>query len=124
MNTKLTAAALAAGALSLLAPSSSFAGGEVQEYERTTRTTSYQAAPAQYSNNAPPPSYARPMGAYYGASMSPCGTMPYGGAGGGGNAYGGACSPCCGGGGGGLFGSNPVFTAGLLGVGLGYLLWH
>jgi hypothetical protein len=63
------------------------------------------------------------MGAYYGAPMSPCGSMPYGMQGG----YGyGACGGGCGGyggGGGGLFG-NPVFTAGVLGLGLGYLIWH
>ena len=118
MFPKSTAAILAAGAICTLAPSLSTAGGEIQEYERTTRTTAYQAAPSQYSNMAPPPAYARPMGAYYGAPVSPCGSMPYGGA----CAYGGGGS-CCGGGGG-LFGSNPVFTAGLLGVGLGYLIWH
>lgn len=121
MFTKSAAAIIAAGAVCSLGPALSIAGGEIQEYERTSRTTSYQAAPAQYSNYAPPPSYARPMGAYYGAPMSPCGSMPYGYGGyGGGYGY---CGGGCGGGGG-LFGGNPVFTAGLLGLGVGYLLWH
>jgi hypothetical protein len=124
MFKKSTAALVAAGAVCTLAPTLSIAGGEIQEYERTSRTTTYSGAASQYTNNAPPPSYARPMGAYYAPPMSPCGTMPYGGGGYGYGYYqgGGACSPC--GGGGGLFGSNPVFTAGLLGVGIGYLLWH
>lgn len=135
---KKSAAALAvAGAITLVAPSVSTAGGEMQEYQqmsRTTTTTSGGAgsgapaggagsgAPAAYSNYAPAPSYVRPMSSYYGSPyMGPCSTMPYGG----GAGQGAACNPCAGGGGGGggLFG-NPVFTAGLLGLGLGYLIWH
>jgi hypothetical protein len=116
MITKSAAALVAAGAICAIAPALSIAGGEIQEYEHA-RTT-YQAAPAAYTNNAPPPSYVRPMGMYYGAPISPCASMPYG--------YGYACAAPCGGYGGcggGLFG-DPVFTAGLIGLGLGYLIWH
>lgn len=126
MFTKSAAALVAAGAISMVAPSLSLAGGEIQEYERTTRTTTAQSQAAQnmYSNGAPPPSYVRPMGMYYAPPMSPCGSMPYGyGVYSGGYGYGGGyCGGGCGGGG--LFGGNPVFTAGLLGLGLGYLIWH
>jgi len=130
MFSKSVAAVAVAGAM-LVAPSVSNAGGEVQEYQRTTQTTlssGAYGAPSAYSNYAPAPSYVRPMSAYYGSPyMGPCPTTPYGMAGmGGGYGYGcpSPCRPCGGGGaGGGLFG-NPVFTAGLLGLGLGYLIWH
>src|SRR5690349_6068279 len=108
MSFKTAVAALALG-VCVAVPMTANAGGEIQEYERT----SYSAAGGGYGAYAAPmpANYARPMGAYYGSACggyaSPCGTMPYG------YAYGGA--PRTGG-----FG-NDIFTAGLLGVGIGYL---
>jgi hypothetical protein len=109
MSIKTIAAALALGAVCAVAPSLASAGGEIQEYERTS-VNSY--AGGGYGAYAPPmpANYARPMGAYYGGyGCSACATMPYG------YSYG---APAGGG-----FG-NDIFTAGLLGVGIGYLLFH
>lgn len=110
MNIKTVAAALAVGA-AVATPQIATAGGELQAYERPY--TSYAAT--SYSHHgayAPPPPapyYARPASMYYGGyGCSPCATMPYG------YSYG---RP------GGILGSD-VFTAGLLGLGIGYLLFH
>ncbi len=103
MSIKAIAAAVAIGTMC----SVSFAGGEIQAYERTSYSAGYGAgayAPPMPAN------YARPMGAYYGASAygcSPCASMPYGYSQG---------RPG--------FMGNDFLTAGLLGVGLGYLLFH
>lgn len=119
---KKTVVAAVASAMALVAPAVSMAGGEVQEYTRSQTTTySSGAGAGMYSNYAPAPMYAQPMGQYYGtpSMMQQCGTMPYGQS----NYYGGyAGGSPCGGGGGGLFG-NPIFTAGILGLGLGYLIF-
>jgi hypothetical protein len=107
---KITAA-LALGMVCVAAPEMASAGGEIQAYERPY--SSY-AATSSYSAGAyaPPPmsaSYARPAGMYYGGyGCGPCASMPYG------YSYG---RP-------GLMGGSDVFTAGLLGIGLGYLIFH
>lgn len=115
MSIKTFVAAIALGSLCALAPTSGSAGGELQSYERPytgyRTTTDYQAG----TYAAPmPANYARPMAMYgqgYGCGMSPCGTMPYGApVGGYSRGYG--------------VGGNDVFTAGLLGIGLGYLIFH
>lgn len=109
MSIKIAAAALCLAATCTVA----HAGGEIQEYERSSYSAYSGGGYGAYQ--APmPANYARPMGAYYGSPCggyaSPCATMPYG------YAYG---APAGGGG----FG-NDIFTAGLLGVGIGYLLFH
>ena len=109
MATKF-AAALAIAAVVAAVPAASFAGGDIQQYPASAATYQQQT----YSSYAPAPApYMRPSGMYYGSYCSPCATMPYGYGYGQGYGYGG----------GGLFG-NPVFTAGVLGLGLGYLIWH
>jgi len=108
MNIRTFAAAVAVGAVCAAVPTVASAGGEIQEYERTS---AYAAAGGGYGAYAPPmpASYARPMGAYYGGyGCGPCQTMPYG------YRYG---RPQ------GAFGSD-FLTAGLLGIGLGYLIFH
>lgn len=91
-----------------VAATGAFAGGEL------AYGAGYPAPQAHYYNTYPSAAYqqvnyARPASYYYGqaAQCNPCG---------GGYAYGG---------GGGLFGmNNDILTAGLLGVGLGYLIFH
>jgi hypothetical protein len=125
MSTMKAAAVATVTALCVAAPALSHAGGEIQEYTRTsTSTTASNAgastAAAPYSNYAPPPSYVRPMSMYYGAPYGPpCPTLPYGHGGYGyGYGYGGGQ---CGGGGGSMPGD--LLTAGLLGLGIGYLIF-
>jgi hypothetical protein len=111
MSIKTVAAAVALGAVCAVAPSVASAGGEIQAYERSSYSASYGAgAYGAGAYGAPAPmGYARPMGQYYGGhGCSPCATMPYG------YSYG---RPSGG------FGGD-FLTAGLLGVGLGYLLFH
>ena len=113
MNIKTVAAAVAMGAVCALAPTLSTAGGELQAYERPYTGYSqatYQSSYAGYGGGygAPmPASYARPASMYGGYGCGPCASMPYGYSMG---------HP-------GLFG-NDIFTAGLLGVGIGYLIFH
>ena len=109
MSFKNAAAALALGAVCAVAPTMASAGGELQEYERPGYNAYAGAGYGAYQ--APmPANYARPVSAYYGGyGCNPCATAPYG------YAYGGA--PRAG------FG-NDLLTAGLLGVGIGYLLFH
>lgn len=114
MNIKMVTSALAVG-IACAAPQVASAGGEMQAYERPyssyAATTSYSAG-AYAPPPAPAPYYGRPVGMYYGGGYgcNPCATMPYG------YSYG---RP-----GGGFGMGNDVFTAGLLGIGLGYLLFH
>lgn len=110
MSIKMITAALAVGIVCVATPDLASAGGEIQAYEAPYRgyaANSYYSAGAY----APPPApyYARPASMYYGGyGCSPCASMPYG------ASYG---RP-------GLMGGNDVFTAGLLGIGLGYLFFH
>lgn len=109
MSIKITAAAIAVGAVVAAAPGIATAGGEIQAYERTTYSAGYGA----YAPPAPS-SYARPMGMYQGGGYGgygshPCATMPYG------YSHAGV---------GVGVGGNDFLTAGLLGIGLGYLLFH
>lgn len=114
MNIKMVTSALAVG-IACAAPQVASAGGEMQAYE-APYSRSYAATSYSAGAYAPPPApyYGRPAGMYYGGGYgggygcSPCATMPYG------ASYG---RP------GGMFG-NDVFSAGLLGIGLGYLLFH
>lgn len=113
MSIKTFAAAVALGTLCAVAPTTGTAGGEVQGYERPytgySQTTSYSGG-----SYAPPmpANYARPMSMYQGGNgcppAGPCATMPYGYSQG---------RPGFGLGG-------DVFTAGLVGIGIGYLLFH
>lgn len=108
MNIKGITTAVALGVACMAAPQLASAGGELQAYERPYTATSY--AQSSYAAYPPPPApyYGRPAGMYYGGyGCSPCASMPYG--------YS-AGRP-------GLFG-NDILTAGLLGVGLGYLIFH
>lgn len=112
MNIKTLSAALTVAAVAFAAPQVASAGGELQSYERPYTgysSTSYSAG----TYAAPmPANYARPMGQYYGGNGmcgGPCATMPYG------YSYG---RP------GGFGVGSDVFTAGLLGIGLGYLIFH
>jgi len=107
MATKF-AAGLAVAAAFAAVPASSIAGGDVQQYQATTTYTQQPYAPA-------PGPYMQPSGMYYGSyGCSPCATAPYG------QSYGYGYGYQAGGG---LFG-NPVFAAGVLGLGLGYIIWH
>lgn len=107
MNIRIIAATVAIGAMCAVGS----AGGELQAYERPYTGYGYGAS-AGYGGAyaAPmPANYARPAGMYYGGygCGGPCASMPYGYSQG---------RP-------GLFGSD-VFSAGLLGIGLGYLIFH
>lgn len=87
-----------------------FAGGEIQSY-----ASPYAGYSAYGAYGAPAPmNYARPASAYYGGgynACNPCASAPHG------YAYGTS------GGFGGILG-NDLLTAGLVGVGVGYLLFH
>ncbi len=103
---KKTALMLAVAALAL--PSVSMAGGELQQYQATSSysaSAGYGAYPPAGASNG----YARPMGAYAGnPCASPCATQPYG------YSSGGA----------GFGMRSDILTAGLLGLGIGYLIFH
>ena len=104
MSMKKIAAVLAISA----ACAGAYAGGEIQEYG--TPYSAYSGGGYGAYQAPMPANYARPASVYYGGyGCSPCATMPYG------YAYGGA--PRTG------FG-NDVLTAGLIGIGVGYLLFH
>lgn len=108
MSIKMITAALALGVVCVATPEVASAGGELQSYEAPY--TGYATAGYSAGAYAPPPApyYGRPAGMYYGGyGCSPCASMPYG------YSYG---RP-------GFLG-NDVFTAGLLGIGLGYLIFH
>lgn len=107
MNIKGITTAVALGVACVVAPQGASAGGELQAYERPYSSPYAQPAYASYPQT-PAPYYGRPAGMYYGGyGCSPCASQPYG--------YS-AGRP-------GLFG-NDILTAGLLGVGLGYLIFH
>ncbi len=113
MSIKTLAAAIALAALSVAAPTSGSAGGELQGYERPYTGYSATSSYTGYNSGAyappMPANYARPVGMYNaGYGCGPCATMPYG------NTYG---RP-------GFGVGSDVFTAGLLGIGLGYLIFH
>ena len=108
MSIKTVAAAVALGVVCAVVPSVASAGGEIQAYERSSYSASSAYGAGAYGAPAPA-GYARPMGQYYGGyGCSPCASMPYG------YSYG---RPSGG------FGGD-MLTAGLLGVGLGYLIFH
>jgi hypothetical protein len=116
MSAKLIAAFAVVCAAGLSIPAPVQAGGEIQEYQTTTRraaqTTSYAPAYANGYYGPPAVAYARPMGMYYGSYCNTCGPQPYGYSG---YAYGN---------GGGFGVNNDILTAGLLGLGIGYLIFH
>lgn len=113
MSIKTLAAAIALGAVCAVAPTMATAGGELQEYERPMSYQAYSGGGYGAYAAPMPANYARPMGVY-GAGYG-CPTAPYG------YAYGGGA---CGGGGYSSGMGNDIFTAGLLGLGIGYLLFH
>ena len=109
MSIKSVAAAVAVGAALAVAPGVVSAGGEIQAYEQSSYSASSAYGAGAYGAPAPM-GYARPMAQYYGGyGCSPCASMPYG------YNYGRPAGVGFGG---------DFLTAGLLGVGLGYLLFH
>ena len=108
MSIKTVAAAVALGAVCAVVPSVASAGGEIQAYERSSYSASAGYGAGAYGAPAPM-GYARPMAQYYGGyGCGPCASMPYG------YSYG---RP-------GFGVGSDLLTAGLLGVGLGYLIFH
>jgi hypothetical protein len=115
MSAKYIAAFAVVLAAGLSMPTPVQAGGEIQEYQSSSRRTVQATNPAPYANGyygPPAAAYARPMGMYYGSYCNTCGPQPYGYSG---YAYGN---------GGGMGVNNDLLTAGLLGIGIGYLIFH